>query len=299
MLKILFILPAILLSCLKSYGQCFADAGPDTTACIAWYHINDVSIGGTPAVAGGVPPYTYSWEADVEITVVNLTFHFSASDYLSDTTASNPDLIVYNANKPEIEFVLTVSDAVGNVCKDTVVIKFTSFSTNLAEYNYTVLEGDSMLYGGGINVIGGTPPLSYLWNPTNGLSDSTLPNFFYVKPNQQQNSYSVTVTDADGCIVQGGTYFNVYTGYLDIEAYSDNESKIVIFPNPSEQFINYNISQNQLVKKVEIYDRKGSIIQSGLILSNKINISHIPKGKYLLVFTLEDSSRISKFFVKN
>ncbi len=122
---------------------------------------------GTAAVtaSGGTPPYSYLWNTgDITPTLSNLTAG---------------------------QYQVTVTDAGGcAVSINTTVTQNTAISAIIIQDNVDCFGGSN---GWAIlNVSGGTPPYSYLWNT--GDLTSTLSSL-------TAGLYQITVTDAHGCTI--------------------------------------------------------------------------------------------------
>lgn len=119
--------------------------------------------------SGGTPGYTYSWSSGA-------------------TTATASNLLAGN-------YTVTITDANGCTITRNVNILEPPQNTVVA---YSTPESCAGQCNGTANAVaaGGTAPYTYLWS--NG---STAPGLI----NLCQGTYSVTVTDAHGCIVTGST----------------------------------------------------------------------------------------------
>ncbi len=126
----------------------------------------------TAVVVGGTPPYTYLWNT-------------------GETTASI-------ANLPPGVYTVTVTDA--NGCTDTasgVVAAGTLVQLMLSGQDVSCFGYSD---GGATAVpFDGTPPYSYLWNT--GATSQTISNL-------PAGTYSVTVTDANGCQASGSIFIS-------------------------------------------------------------------------------------------
>ena len=85
-----------------SHGQCIADAGIDTLICLSNSGFIPIQLGGDPTASGGSGIYQYLWSANYAGIVNNYT----ASDFLDDTTASNPILV--NISGDSLTFHLAI-----------------------------------------------------------------------------------------------------------------------------------------------------------------------------------------------
>lgn len=254
----LIIIVLFLIQVNTAKGQCTANAGFDKEICNGWWGIDTTQLGGNPSIIGGIPPYTFIWETTEIITIGTNTYKFTASDFLNDTTLSNP-LIIYTNGNP-LEFILTVIDGNNNTCKDTVLIKFSNFGTTLGYFVFNIQQGDSIFLNYGTNIGGGTPPYQYLWKPNLGLSDSTS-LIFWAKPDSSVDYY-VTVTDSFGCVAVGAPLYEVNVHSVNVNNINKQDFQVSIFPNPANDFINMIINRQfsgQLL--YEIYDIQGHLIQ--------------------------------------
>ena len=122
----------------------------------------------TVTVSSGTAPYTYTWNPNV--TTNNSTSALSAATY-----------------------TVIVSDSAG--CKDTTVITITQPFPLLftISSNISVCAGESFTLTT-TNPTGGTPPFTFNWLPSGPVISPLVPT-----------TYSVTVTDASGCISQVDT----------------------------------------------------------------------------------------------
>ena len=159
----------------KGISSCSIDsawvtvAGPSpleinsTASGVSCYNYND----GNAAifVAGGTPPYTYSWEP------VGGT-DSTASDLSPDT------------------YTVTVTDFNGCVKTHSIVVTEPApLSTNVSSSYIICYDKKDCIAT--VIVAGGTPPYSYLWTPDAGTNATAT--------DLSTNTYTVSVTDANGC----------------------------------------------------------------------------------------------------
>lgn len=185
-------------------------------------------IGDSLTITGGVPPFTYRWESSYTF----LSYHSSSSDYLSDTTISNPTITNFSNDS---NFYLYVTDSLRNVAYDSIKMRYSSFYKHLGNVNYSINQGDSIYLSGMHNVSGGINPVTVLWRPNHGLTDSTSLSF-WAKPTKHTNYYMV-VTDSIGCKEKGGPVYWIAVNNVSIDEKNLSNSNVKVFPNPSNEFI--------------------------------------------------------------
>lgn len=148
-----------------------ADAGKDSSACAG----TPVQIGNE--ASGGSSPYFYSWDPP---------------DFLAD--ANSCPTIAYVPDT--MKYVLTVTDSKGCTDTDTVWVYTLPGPDIDAGPDMAVCIGGAVQIGN--DASGGQPPYTYLWSPSDGLSDPTI-----AKPTANPTtttSYYLQVEDVSGCM---------------------------------------------------------------------------------------------------
>jgi sortilin (neurotensin receptor 3)/immunoglobulin I-set domain protein len=149
------------------------DAGLDTAVCKG----TPVSI--NAAATGGTAPYSYIW---------------TPSTGLSAADIANPIATPHTTTA----YTLTVVDANGCTGSDQIEVAIHNNPVALAGSDVIVCAGEEVLLGN--YATGGTEPYSYIWTPSTGLSDPNV-----AKPlltTTVTTTYSLTVTDAQGCVAE-------------------------------------------------------------------------------------------------
>lgn len=268
MQKLLFTTIFLMLCLIStSQAQCTVELGEDLRFCT-----DDSSrlIGQNMQLVGGTPPYIYLWETNDSVQLGSNTYVYNASHYLNNPTLANPQ-IKENTNPSSTLFRLTVTDSLGNSCKDSLKISHlpTLFCLGICDYYlpFIIPAGDSATLFTCVQ-----PPYpiqSTSWLPTTGLSNPNIPNPRALPPNDTY--YQVTITDSAGCIYTSscrvyGTISSVTTPMyspLDVELYPNpirSKSLLTIsFPKPEElTFL--------------VYDAIGHLHQKQKFSSNTIEI---------------------------
>lgn len=275
---------------IKSYGQTplTADAGSDQIICTpSPWGVDTTTIGGQPTATGGIPPYSYKWEFAYTLPFSQTGITTYGSEILNDTSIANPNIIGYGICENNLDLpymVLTVTDSLGNTATDSIHLIFSVYGYSVSSFTIYLRQGDSIFFEEGPDVGFGIGNLSYLWQPTHGLSDSTLPTKFWMKPDSSI-SYSVIVTDSVGCSAKGNpNYFNIQIIPVGIKTNTSN-SKIKLYPNPATTYIQVERSENVKEELLLIYDLLGRKVLRTTLHNTKqtIDISHLAKGTYYYV----------------
>ncbi len=262
-------------------AQCIADAGQDTTICVD-NGVGAVFFGGSQTVIGGTPPYTYKWETSY--TTGSNTYY--ASTFLNDTTLSNPQLT--NFAQDSLMFYLTVTDSLGNNCRDSVVIRFCQFVMTLEDKRAYINQGDTVqLYH---SVVSNCSPLQIQWFPNYNISNANIETPI-VWPDTT-TFYSAIITDSNDCIAID--LFKVFVSPVSVHEFSrDNIFQIV--PNPTSGVFNIIFNETS-IKQVRIMNSVGQIIFEAQSQENKlkVDLTSFPSGIYFLSSLKNDNSVVIK-----
>ncbi len=282
-------------------SQVIADAGENKVACVGQYGVDTIEIGGNPSAIGGSGNYTYIWETCDSITIENLTFYFTASDFLDDTTKANPKVIdaPSNLGLDKLYFKLTVTDDFDSISIDSMNLIFSFKIISLIEYSYYIYEGDSVLLNGNGLLSSSLPIESYLWTPGYGLADST--SAITVAKPLKTTYYYLSITDTAGCSTESFLFYNIYVS--PISSIKDDLllSDVKIYPNPinSKSVISFNNTEGKEYS-LEIYDSKGEIITKSTSNNNLFSVGDIIiPGLYYFNIIFENKIKVSGKFIKN
>ncbi|RMG92521.1 MAG: hypothetical protein D6706_16730, partial [Chloroflexi bacterium] len=162
--------------------QPVADAGNDHEIC----RNSSTTLGGSPTASGGTPPYTYAWS--------------------NGATTANPTVSPLSTTT----YTVTVTDSKGCTATSSITVTVNPRPIADAGTNKIICFGDQATIGGSPSASGGTPPYTYSWSPSSGLSATNVPN-----PSASPNAstqYTLIVTDAKGC--KDTSTVIVYVNYL-------------------------------------------------------------------------------------
>jgi gliding motility-associated-like protein len=158
----------------------FSFAGPDAGFCEG---SGGAQLNATPI--GGTPPYYYSWNC------TNPTGCGLSNPYISNPIANPSDTTTY---------YVQITDAFGCTSEiDSVVVWELKLPIVDAGPDRIICEGDTgiHLFGAVLNPVEAPGPYTYLWSPSSGLNDPTLPDP-YCNPDTT-TIYTLVVTAISGC----------------------------------------------------------------------------------------------------
>ncbi len=164
-----------------------ATAGLDAAICNG----SSVIIGGAPTGSAGTPPYTYSW---------------SPSAGLVSPTDANPTATPSSTT----HYVVIVTDVNGCTATDEVIVTVNPNPVADAGSDQQVCDGNTVAIGGAPSASSGTAPYTYSWAPAAGLSSASVAN-----PDATPTvttTYTLTVSDANGCTSSDAVIVNVIPG---------------------------------------------------------------------------------------
>lgn len=265
----------------SGFAQCVANAGIDTTLCIE-QGLDNYFLGGNPTAVGGTAPYVFAWTCTIDTGFLI----FTADDFLDDPSSPNPQLIDFFDGS--LVFHLTVTDALGLECTDSVTIHFCQFLMTLEDKRATINSGDTIqLYSGLWN---NCEPLIYQWTPDYNISDPSAP-FPSVWPEVSTN-YVATVTNSAGCTAVDET-FEVTVNPLGIFQRAQNSIDLKIYPHPIESTATIEL-ENALAHRYQIYfyDATGRLVKEMDLKKDRtaINGDEFNSGMYFYRVTDKNTS---------
>ena len=152
----------------------------------------------------------------------------------------------------------------------------TSFDQDLGDWNLPNLTGANAIFNNtGMSCENYSKTLRG-WannqNTANNINISPVTNLIYSP---------MVVADRNLLIGKGWTINGDLQGEcMLLGAYESNYSINQIYPNPTSDYIYF--TKSDAINNIELYDTTGKLIKSERIKSNKIDISSLPLGVYLL-----------------
>lgn len=88
---------------------------------------------------------------------------------------------------------------------------------------------------------------------------------------------------------------------LPINALSQQDNQVNIYPNPATDEININIGEREDVATVKIISQSGKVVWSQFKEESKfkLNLEHYPEGVYYVQIGVLDKLEIYKFIKRN
>ena len=210
-------------------------------------------------VEGGSPPYELTWRSGETILGAE------RANILDSLMAGNYFLLVRDTNNClELDSITILEPAP------------LSLSIDLTERSFTAA------------VTGGTPSYTYLWN--NGSSDPTIDNL-------PDGEYSVTVTDMNGCMVEGSTLLVDVLDHRKVNSFR-------LFPNPAQDLLLLDLELPQREDlTVVILDLTGRMLGqrhfSGFVAGRiRFDLNEWAGGLYILQVQNEGQVYVREKFIK-
>lgn len=136
---------------------------------------------------------------------------------------------------------------------------------------------------------GGTPPYTYMWQPG---------NLFTPNPTGLcAGSYTLCVTDANGCVSCTGVTVNFTTGQEEIPDAPD----ITVLPNPAQDRITVSAASLPAGDyTISIYDLLGNEVQNrtgtnSAVLREDFDLTAYPPGLYFVRLSTANSVSVQRF----
>jgi len=94
------------------------------------------------------------------------------------------------------------------------------------------------------------------------------------------------------------TSLSITEGSNPLSIESEIEASLKVYPNPAINELFIDASENLIGSRVDIYDVQGKRVQSGILNSNRVDVSSLETGNYILQIILGEVAVESKFYKK-
>jgi hypothetical protein len=195
--------------------------------------------------AGGVAPFTHSISPMCAATTVN-------GNQITNLASGN--------------FVITTTDAIGNVVTNSSVVNNTPSTLQIASAN--VIQPAAGVWGSvAVNAANGAGNYTYLWTPGN-MTTSTANNL-------TAGNYTCVVTDANGCKSSA-----VYTINIPLDVKGTVVNNFKVYPNPTSG--NLTLENDAPLGKIQITNALGVVVKEIATQANiaNIDVSTLANGMY-------------------
>jgi len=219
----------------------------------------------TAEVIGGTTPYTYQWLKENGGNYADLNLSTSSIENLS---TGNYRVIVTDNNSVVVQSDYTLSEPA--VIAITSSVQFTScFGSDDGSIDITIT--------------GGTEPYGFLWKNENGFEVSTSEDLV----NIIAGTYNVSVTDANGCILEKNIEISGPTELLEINLDEIQDPSAF---GSSDGFVNVNITGGVAPYVFEWKDN------TNVIISTEEDLSNAGEGVYTLTVVDNYGCSVSEQF---
>lgn len=148
-----------------------------------------------------------------------------------------------------------------------------------------------------VNLLEGKSPVTYFWNVECGsiLSGQNTPSITVEWDSEGFGSITVTATNECGSNTQ-----DIQDIFIIFPIVHDQEkSSFTIFPNPSQAIFNIEFPNDNKDFGIEVFDLKGRLLIQMTIPknNNKIDLSTLQKGIYLIKIKMENGNKVEKIII--
>lgn len=138
------------------------------------------------------------------------------------------------------------------------------------------------------------------YDSASNTGTNDVDNFERVDIDNPSGTYTITVTHK-GTLSSGSQNFSLIATSDNLSSLSAMETdilenKVDFYPNPTKDYININERDKNL--NIFVYDVSGKLVINTIVFDNKINVSKLLKGNYMVKYTTKDGINKSFKFIK-
>lgn len=143
-----------------------------------------------------------------------------------------------------------------------------------------------------VTVTGGTLPYQYSWSTTPSQTTQLVTGLM-------AGTYSVTVVDADGCLLISTVDVDALTN----TAYLEGLNKFDLFPNPSAGLVNLEVEMETASSmKINIYDVLGTVVWTGAYtaqnISQQIDLTDLSSAVYFVEINVGEARTVQRLLIR-
>lgn len=211
-------------------------------------------------VLGGTAPYTYNWSTGA---VTEDVFNLPAGSYSVNVMDANGCVVGKN---------FTITQPASPLIVNGSVINTSSSTANDGAIDVTVT--------------GGNAPYIYKWS--NGSTTEDVSGL-------ESGTYTVTVTDNNGCITSGTFTVNIITGIEGVA----RTYQLEVFPNPANSNITVR-TNGQLIQQLEIQNLLGEtvLVSSPGANTADLDVSALSAGVYFVKLNVDGTLLSAKIAIR-
>lgn len=251
------------------------------------------------AGTGAGPDYEYGWGLANGKTAANLITNNGRTSIVSENTLNNKVVFtkeVYVSASRPLSATVCWTDPVpfGAVVTPVVADARTSAVVNNLDLKI-IDDNGTVFYPWKLDP-------SALFNSATQNSDNEVDNVEKVFiANAPVGKYIIQVTHK-GDLLGGAQDFSLIAEGFDPVTLStteiDAKDEIVIYPNPTQDKLSFNLDKSFQLQKIVVVDNNGKVVKSfDTNISNDINVSDLSSGIYFVQFISEQGT-VTKKFIK-
>ncbi len=214
------------------------------------------------STVGGTAPFVYDWNSG-----------FSASEDISGLSAGVYSVVVTDANGCVATIAATIIDPVALTASSSVI---DASSASSSDGVATIIPN------------GGIAPYTYAWS--SGQTSQTITG---VAP----GTYSVTITDANGCSIVETVIVGFAVSAQEIEGLSS----ISLSPNPTDQVFTLSLEFDQSMDiSIQLINTLGQVLDTEIASNQSIQKTYdldLAAGMYFIRITSGDQSMVKKVMI--
>lgn len=139
--------------------------------------------------------------------------------------------------------------------------------------------------------------------PAERTNDNFRDNYEKVQVDNPSGTYNIIVTHKGSTLTGNLQNFSLIVSgpqlSLSSKEFTIDPNAISVYPNPTENVLNFNVSDNVQISNISIADITGKVISSSYNLNQKtIDVSNIQSGVYFVRFTSDNNKVVTKKFIK-